>query len=306
MRIITAGYSYMDIDAYAGVIAYAELLQKTGHEAQAVSTAPLNASITSTVRGWPVSLARTYTPHSNDTYTLIDVSEPEFFEKFVVLDQIDEVIDHHTGQEEFWKAKIGSAAHLEFIGAACTQVYEGWLAAGLIDEMSPTSAKLLATGILDNTLNFRASLTTERDLTAYRALARIGKLPANWPEQYFLECQETIENTLQTAVQQDVKIKKVPGVAGIITFGQLAVWDANTLLEQSDTIKITLASEHHPWFMNLISISDGKNYLLANNPEIKSWAEKILNVRFTGSNATTDRLWLRKEILRTAQQLFSN
>lgn len=296
----------MDIDAYAGVIAYAELLQRRGLGAQAVSTAPLNASITKTVRVWPVNLSRTYTPHSSDTYTLIDTSEPEFFEKFVVLDRVDEVIDHHTGQEDFWKTKIGTSAHLEFIGAACTQVYEAWLAAGLIDQMSPTSAKLLATGILDNTLNFRASLTTERDVTAYRALVQIGGLPANWPEQYFLECQETIEKTLPTAIQQDVKIKNTPGLAGKITFGQLAVWDATSLLKQIDTIKNTLGAEHRPWFMNLISISEGKNYLVAEDAIIQSWAKKVVNAEFAGSNAITDRLWLRKEILRAAQQIFSN
>ena len=101
MRIITAGASYTDIDVYGGITAYAELLQKQGQEALAVTTAPLNESIPPIVRQWKVELATEHMPNPEDTYTLIDVSEPDFFEKFVVLERIDEIIDHHPGQEAF-------------------------------------------------------------------------------------------------------------------------------------------------------------------------------------------------------------
>lgn len=90
MRIITAGGSYSDIDVYGGIIAYAELIKKQGLVAQAVTTAQLNDSIPPIVREWAVDLAQEYTPKPDDTYTLIDISEPEYFEKFVDLNRIDE------------------------------------------------------------------------------------------------------------------------------------------------------------------------------------------------------------------------
>lgn len=38
MKIVTSGSKYIDIDAYAGIIAYANLLNLNGISAKAVST----------------------------------------------------------------------------------------------------------------------------------------------------------------------------------------------------------------------------------------------------------------------------
>ena len=46
MKIVTSGSRYIDIDAYASCIAYANLLNLKGIEAKAVSTAKINESIT--------------------------------------------------------------------------------------------------------------------------------------------------------------------------------------------------------------------------------------------------------------------
>ena len=42
MKIVTAGSRYIDIDAYAGCIAYANLLNLKGIQAKAVSTAKIS------------------------------------------------------------------------------------------------------------------------------------------------------------------------------------------------------------------------------------------------------------------------
>src|SRR5687767_2635421 len=113
MKIITAGSTYSDIDVYGGIIAYAELLQKQGFKAQAVTTAKLNDSVPPLVRKWKVDLLQKYAPNAEDSYTLIDISEPQYFEKFVDLSRIEEVIDHHPGFEEFWQERIGKNACIE-------------------------------------------------------------------------------------------------------------------------------------------------------------------------------------------------
>src|SRR6187549_2123290 len=102
MKIITSGSSFLDIDAYTCMIAYAELLTSQGIPAQAISTAPLNESITKTIRSWPVEFQTTYSPSAEDTYTLVDTSTPEFFETFVDVTRIDSIIDHHPGYEAYW------------------------------------------------------------------------------------------------------------------------------------------------------------------------------------------------------------
>lgn len=298
MKIVTAGARYADIDAYAGCIAYAELLQKQGHAARAVIEATPNQSIPTIVRDWPTDMANTYTPSAQDTFILIDVSEPDFFEKFVNHERIEEVIDHHPGFEEYWQERIGKGAVIEHVGAACTQICEKWEQAGLLDQMSETSARLLMCGILDNTLNFGAKITTDRDRHAYDELGKLANLPQDWPAQYFGACQADIVADLAQAIKDDTKtMSGFMTFAGPIEVGQLAIWDGREVATNSfETFKEVLQVEQPHWFMNSISIKDGRSYFVTDDPAVQSWLTKLLAVQFMGNMATANRMWLRKEI----------
>jgi inorganic pyrophosphatase/exopolyphosphatase len=299
VRVVTSGYTYLDIDAYAGSIAYAELLRAQGIEAAAVSNATLNESISDTVRSWHAPLETEYHPSEKDTFTLIDVSDPDFFDKFVDLERVDEVIDHHVGFEGHWQKLIGENAHIEFIGAACTLVYEQWKTAGMLRKMSVTSARLLICGILDNTLNLGAKVTTPRDAEAYDALFTQAELPDDWPAQYFTECQNAILQDAAGAIRNDTKTPSFNTFNQPVCFGQLAVWDApRVLAEHQQTLQKTLASIKPEWFMNLISVGERKSYFVTDNADVQAWLSKLLGVRFDGSVAIADRLWLRKEVIK--------
>lgn len=299
MRVITSGAAYVDIDAYAGCIAYAELLQVQGSEAEAVSTAPLNESISKTVRSWEAPLRTEYTPTDADTYTLIDVSDPAYFDKVVDVEKVDEVIDHHPGFEQHWQDRIGDKADIEFIGAACTLVYERWQTAGQLGKMSVTSARLLICGILDNTLNFGAKVTTQRDTDAYNALLTQAELPEDWTAQYFTECQEAILEDAVAAIGNDTKTLTFNSYEQPICFGQLVVWDGQQVLAQhSDVLRETLSEKQPDWFMNLISVGERKSYFVTESAAVQAWLSKLLGVEFEGSVAVADRLWLRKEVIK--------
>lgn len=299
MKIVTSGAPYMDIDAYAGCVAYAELLQAQGFEARAVSTAPLNESISETVRSWRAPLYTSHESSQADTYALIDISDPEYFDTMVVLDRVDTIIDHHTGFEEYWRERIGDKAYIEFIGAACTLVYEHWKQAGLLNKMSVTSARLLVYGILDNTLNFGAKVTTPRDSEAYDDLLTRADLPADWTAQYFRECQRTILSDITRAIRNDTKTLSFKSFEQPVAVGQLTAWDSTEVLSKHQaTMQKTLASVRPDWFMNLISVSERKSYFVTDNIEVQKWLTGLLGVQFDGTIAIADRLWLRKEILK--------
>lgn len=303
MRIVTAGYRFIDIDAYAGCIAFAELLRAQGQEALAISTAPLNSSIPASLRAPESSIQTVYQPNDQDTFTLIDISEPEFFDGFVVLDRIDEIIDHHPGLEKFWHHKIGDKAHIEFIGAACTLVYEHWKSAGLLAKMIPMSARLLAAGILDNTLNFSATITTARDRAAYGELASRAKLSADWPEHYFLGCQELATQDLETSLTNDTKLMLFKTYPEQLAVGQLSMWDDQAFLaSQADHMTAILSAAQPHWFMNLISIAEGKSHFICSDASVSSWLTELLGVTFENNLASADRLWMRKEIMKRDQQ----
>ena len=300
MRIVTSGAPYLDIDAYGGCIAYAELLQAQGFEAQAASSAPLNDSISRTVRSWEAPLMRDYIPSPQDTFTLIDISDPEYFDGIVIPGREESVIDHHVGFERYWQERIGSKARIEFIGAACTLVYEQWQSAGLLERMSQLSARLLVCGILDNTLNFGAAVSTRRDAAAYESLLQKAALPEDWTAQYFLECEESIAADVVIAAENDTKTIVFRTYEQPIRVGQLTLWDAGKILgKDGQSIREELASRDAHRLLNLISVSERKSYFMAGNPRVQRWLSQLLDVEFDGTVAVADRLWLRKEIIRT-------
>nr|WP_218179124.1 DHH family protein [Pseudomonas gingeri] len=296
IRVVTSGSAYLDIDAYACCIAYAELLNRQGIEARAVSSAPLNASIPRTVLGWQSSLDD-YQPRPGDDFVLVDVSDYHHFDPLVVLDQVVEVIDHHPGFENYWAQKLGAAAEIRPIGAAATQVFQRWEATDLLPLISEHSAALLATAILDNTLNFTGQLTTQADIRAYEVLARRANLATNWPERYFSECQATIESDLIGALAVDMKRLKADSNLPQV-FAQMAVWDAGTLIRtHRSTIGHWLAEQSEDWLLNLISLRECKSYFLADSLVSQQKVGNLLPVEWRGAMAVLERPLLRKELL---------
>lgn len=304
MKIVTGGRSYIDIDVYGGIVAYAELVRAQGQQAEAVATPPLNASVPTVVQEWQPRLSRNYEAQAGDEFVVIDVSNPEHFETFVKVERVVAVLDHHVGFEEFWQKRLGAAAQIEFIGAACTLVYEAWQKAGLLDKLSQTSAKLLACGILDNTVNFGAEVTTDRDRRAYDDLRQRGGLAEDWPKRYFEACEAGIRHDAVAAVRNDSKLIVYATSAVPIFAGQIAVWDGPAVLgDWHERWTAEFGPAYKDWFINVISIGERRSYFLAESEAVRRWLTKLLGVTFDGAVGAADRVWLRKEILKKDQSL---
>lgn len=301
MIVVTSGARYIDIDAYAGCVAYAELLNLLGKPAVAVTTSPINESVPTFLRDLNAPLQTDYNPGTDDKFILVDVSDPSVFDPLVEEDRIIEVIDHHLGFEDYWHAKISVMSHIEFIGAAATLIYEQWENAGKLEQMSKVSAELLAAAILDNTLNFGANVTTPRDHAAYEFLTRHAGLDDKWVAKYFTDCQQAIMDDLPKALQNDTKSLQLEGLEATVSFGQLVIWDVrNVLTHELETLTNVMTEISETWLINVVSISEGKSHFVADNTAVQSWLENLLQVHFDGSIAHADRLWLRKEVMKAA------
>jgi inorganic pyrophosphatase/exopolyphosphatase len=299
MHIVTSGKRYIDIDAYGGCIAYAELLRFQQIDAIAVSSSPMNESISPKVRRWTVDFRASYEPSQGDTFSLIDVSDPVAFDGFVDLMRVDEVIDHHPGFEDYWSQRPEVKTQIEFIGAACTLVYERWKKTGLLEKMTESSARVLTCGILDNTLNFGATVTTERDREAYDYLTQRAGLSDDWAAQYFSDCEASIIKDIAQAVRNDTKVLTFKTFPRPVAIGQLVVWDGRAVIDQYlDNMIRELSLLEPDWFMNLISLSDRRSYIITKNTAVKSWLKDLLKLDFTGAFAASSRPWLRKEIIK--------
>lgn len=234
---------------------------------------------------------------------LVDVSNPDFIAGWRDLKYVVEIFDHHSGALEYWKEQIGEKAHIEFIGAACTLVFEEIKRRGYAAKLSETSARLLYTGILSNTLNFRAELTSPRDHQAYAELAKPAHLPTEWAATYFGETETTIMSDVTRAVKDDTKELELPHF-GFAAISQLELWDAKGLFTNHlDDIKHAHEGQDLPWFHTSPSINEGKNFLYCEDSQLKKLLAHATGAKFDGDLGYTSRLWLRKEILKALYSL---
>ncbi|HSX34029.1 MAG TPA: DHH family phosphoesterase [Candidatus Saccharimonadales bacterium] len=302
-HVITSRYPFIDIDAYGAMVGYAELLNIQGMKAIAATSAKLNESIPHSLRALGAPVEVNYRPEPGETFAVVDDSDSKDFDPMVNPQRLTEIIDHHPGFETYWRRYLRDKADIEVVGACCTMIYERWARASLLGSMSPRTATLLACGILDNTLNFQAHITTVRDQQAYRDLQNIAQLPSNWPATYFSDCQQGIEHNLEEAIKNDTKIVEFRGQPSVYAVGQIVIWDAQAIInDHLETIKRVVSGIEPTWFANVVSIKGDRSYFVCTDPGIQRWLANLLGIRFSGSVAPADRLWLRKEIVMAALQ----
>ena len=301
MKVVTSGSRYIDIDAYAGCIAYSYLLNLKGINSKAVSTAKLNESIPKNLLELDIKLDD-YIPTEEDEFIIIDVSDKKFFDSIVKENKIIKVIDHHTGFEEYWKRRLKEDSKIEFIGAVATIIFELYEKEKLQDKITKDIAYLMMSAILDNTLNFKAKVTTNRDIIAYKKLEQIAKTPNEFASKYFLNCQKIIEKDLKKSIENDTKIgitnKNLPNI-----FSQLTVWNKNKIFENKKIIYDTLNQFGNEWILNFICLEEEQSYMIASNNLILQNIQKLLNGKMQENYIECGEVWLRKEIIKKAEKV---
>ena len=297
--IVTAGSSYLDIDAYACSVALRDLLRLKGERAIAYSPAPCNYSVCPGLKeagqmetvlpaGWDVQACRVM---------IVDVSDPDYIRGAVPLDNVVALYDHHTGFEAYWESRIGQSAHIAFIGAAATLIFGEWKDGGVLDQMTRSTALLLIAAILDNTLNLTSANTTDADREAFDELCRLANVGKAWCDAYFAEVQAGVEADLQNALLKDIKRigadKVLPEYVA-----QLCVWDADRIIAKLDTIRGWFTGRRDSWMINVIDIRRRRSYFVCDDKERQQMIGAIFNVSFEDGVAVLPVSYLRKEIIK--------
>lgn len=297
MIVITSGKKYIDIDAYASCIAYRELLKMLGIEAKFVSTSTLNYSITKSLLKIPYALDD-YNVDENDKFIVIDLSNKDFFEDFINEKNIIEIIDHHPGFDEYWNKLLGENSTIEPIGSVATIIVEKYEENRILNKMDKNVAKLLMAAILDNTLNFTAKITKQRDIDAYNKLEKIADDFA-FKTSYFSECQKIVEDDLVNSIANDVKIEETSSYLPKV-LGQLTIWNITEILNKKDVIKEVMNSYGSEWLINIISLKENKSYILCSTENVKSNLSKLFNCTSEDDILVIAPAKLRKEIIKFA------
>lgn len=297
--IITAGSTYLDIDAYACMVAMSELLKLKGENSIAYSTAPCNYSVCESLI--EVGQIKRELPPDFDVeaseYIIVDVSDPEFLKSSVPLDQVIEIYDHHVGFEKYWTSRIGNNAHIEFVGAAATLIYREWKKRGLQDKMTRSTALLLIAAILDNTLDITSSNTTAEDIETFNALCKKACVEDEFGESYFLEVQTSVEADLKNALFSDIKTIRDNAVLPP-RVAQISVWDTESILSRLFEIRGWFADCEDSWMINLIDIKHCCSYFVCDDSRYQKEIEKVFDVQFESGIAKSSISYLRKEIIK--------
>lgn len=301
--IIVGGSAYADIDVLACVAAYKQLQNIIGKKALAVITGAWNQTIPSSIRTWDIEIEPEFNERSETCqFVLVDFSDPKYMEKFVLIDQVVEVFDHHFGHEEFWHHRIGVKATIEPIGACATLIWEKFKEYNIENQISSTNANLLYTAIFANTLDFRSKVTHERDIKSAQEIAAYTTLPHDWKKQYYHEVCEGFNQDLVSKIYQDTKTIQIENKTFL--FGQIELWNAGFFLkrERENLLMLPRLCGNEiitDWIVNLVSIEEGKCYLFTNSKILKDVLLKITSgVVHDEYFLVTPNLWLRKELLR--------
>lgn len=295
---VTAGSKYMDIDAYAGCIAYAKLLNSLGYKAIATITADnFNKSIVPSFFKMDYKIIKSQS--TTNKFVVLDISNPKMIDESVLKKEILEVIDHHPYYEfiEYWQ-KRNTKLILEDIGSVCTIIFEKIVSYNKIDILDNDLCKLLIAGILDNTLNLKASITTQRDIDAYNKLMLCGNIEENFAYNYFKECQNSYANDLLKSIEDDLKtdvnFKNIPE-----TVGQLLVVDLSSILKRKQEILDYMNKNYQEWMINFINLEDGKSYILTDSQKTSENINKVLHGQIQ-EMIILEKFKLRKEIFKLA------
>ena len=297
--IVTAGSRYLDIDAYACCVALRELLELKGERAVAFSKAKRNYSVCdSLIRDGQMTdeLPPDYSAERS-RYIICDVSDPDYIKDGAPLENVAEIFDHHTGFEKFWNDRIGDNAHIEFIGAAATLIYREWVKSGLFGRMSRPTALLLIAAILDNTLDMTSSIVTDADREAFEALCKKENIGEEWRDSYFSEVQDSTEADLQNALFNDLKVMHDHPVIPTL-FGQLCIWDSQRIVDRLGELRDWFDSRGESWMLNIIDIKRRCSCFVCPDEKHRKRLEDVFKVRFDRDVATTQKSYLRKEIIK--------
>ncbi|MCX6797891.1 MAG: DHH family phosphoesterase [Candidatus Falkowbacteria bacterium] len=296
--ILITGYVNPDLDGTAGMIGYAEFLSKTGKNTVAgVIGEPHEEAKYILDRfniPYPLLLANA---NDYDEIVLVDASDLNGLEGKIDPNKIIEIIDHRQAHEtdKFPNAK----AQIEMVGAAATLIAEKFIKNNL--EISKNAAILIYGAIISNTLNFKGSVTTDRDKAAAEWLNKTARLPENFWQELFSAKSDLTGEKLAERIEGDfawfVLGDKNVGIAQIEIIGadKLISERGEEIIKILDKIKDEMQLDYI--FQNTIELLDCKNYLVANDEKTKKLLEKILDIHFVGISAVRPNLIMRKQII---------
>ncbi len=296
--ILITSYVNPDLDGVAGIVAYAEFLQKTERLATVGILGQPHEEAEYVLKRFNIPFPSVVSDSSDyDEVVLVDTSEPQALHGHIELGKVIEVIDHRKVHraDAFPNARV----QVELVGSAATLIAERFFDKQI--EMSRESAVLICGAIISNTLNFKATVTTDRDRNAFARLNSIAQLGEDFWKELFLAKSDMPGGKLKERIEGDFVLftcgEKKMGIAQIEMIG------AKVLIEERGEEIVQILQEIQQKekldyiFQNTIELEESKNYFVSPDEKTRVLLEQVLEVSFQESVAVRANVLMRKQIV---------
>jgi manganese-dependent inorganic pyrophosphatase len=297
-RVLITSYVNPDLDGVASAVAYAEFLKNPNHDVLAgVIGKPHTEADYMLKRFGVAEPVRLQNADGFDEVILVDVSDVNELEGTIAPEKVIEIMDHRAvhGAGAFPNAK----AQIEPVGAAATLVAEKFMYANA--KISEESAALLLGGIISNTLNFRGSMTTDRDRSAAAWLNATAQLPDGFWRELFTAKSDVTGDQLAERIEDDVAWfmlgGKKFGIAELEVIGiqPLLAQRGGEIIEVMERVKHDAHFDHI--FLNAIELEDIASYLVASDTQTQQLLSHVFATPFDGVVAKLPHPLMRKQIV---------
>lgn len=296
--ILVTCYVNPDLDGLAGAVAYSEFLQKTGKSAvSGIIGEPHDEAKYILDRFGIAYPAMIPDADDFDEVILVDASDLNGLEGKIGAEKVIEIIDHRKIHEadKFPNAKV----QIELVGSAATLVAEKFMKNNL--GISKESAILVYGAILSNTLNFKGTITTDRDREAALWLNNVAQLSEDFWKELFIAKSDLSGGKLVQRIDGDfawfVMGNKKLGIAQIEMIGaqKLVEERSEEIVQELEKIKKEMGLDFI--FQNTIELEGVKNFFVTSDFKTQELLEKVLSVKFSGVVAKRQNLIMRKQIV---------
>jgi len=306
--IIVTSYDSPDLDGVSCSIAYAELLARLGKDTKATFYGEL---------GLEVEFVKNFTNFfpiiehkgdydANDRFVLVDTADPEAIEPAISTERVIEIFDHR--QKVYLDRFINSKNKIELVGSCATLITEEFQK----NHINPATntAIYLYSAIISNTINFKNSVTTNRDIDAATWLKSMINIPSDYVKQMFTAKSSITSNNLYHVLNQDFAVKKIGGVR--LGIAQIEITDLeknlNNLKELLSETMLRLKKENKLdyIFFSGIDIVEGINIFNTIDQESTTLFSKALNIPELIPGYKTDSIIMRKQIWPKIETVLSN
>ncbi|MEI6462955.1 MAG: DHH family phosphoesterase [bacterium] len=230
-----------------------------------------------------------------DRFYLVDFSEKKGLPEFIDSEKVIRVIDHRAFPD--YEAFPNAQYQIELVGAAATLIAEKYYFGQ--KNIPIDLANLLLCAIYSNTVNFKATVTTERDRRIQRWLEAMVGGNGLAMEMFEYKTKQALDN-LEKAMEDEKKdflFEKKPAV-----LYQLELVRGESILKEEKYMKIIksiLKSQKTEYSALIVQdITEGKTYIYSTNKDFYS----LIDNKFEGNLSpdgyyTIPEVTMRKVIL---------